>query len=156
MKRVLHIIYWVHTGFLTIIYTVKIQRYSKIHCAVWFMYCVEMAAKPVCVLFYLLLAGGVVSGFTPVTYPARVSSECGQYDLLQDQQLMETLGQVQQQLDCIHSKNRSCQKVRQKRYSCSSRPALPATTLMTCSKRRTFQLVHSKFDTCDNGWLGAT
>ena len=40
-----------------------------------------MAAKPVCVLFYLLLAGGVVSGFTPVTYPARVSSECGQYDL---------------------------------------------------------------------------
>ena len=52
----------------------------------------EMAAKPVSVLFYLLLAGGVVSGFTPVTYP--VSSECGQYDLLQDQQLMETLGQV--------------------------------------------------------------
>ena len=33
------------------------------------------------ILCYLLLAGGVsvVSGFTPVTYPARVSSECGQY-----------------------------------------------------------------------------
>ena len=84
------------------------------------MYCVEMAAKPVCVLFYLLLAGGVVSGFTPVTYPARVSSECGQYDLLQDQQLMETLGQVQQQLDCIHSKNRSCQEIR---HSCPSAPS---------------------------------
>ena len=66
-----------------------------------------MAAKPVCVLFYLLLAGGAVSGFTPVTYP--VSSECGQYDPLQDQQLMETLGQVQQQLDCHPPKNRSCQ-----------------------------------------------
>ena len=39
--------------------------------------------------YYLLLAGGVsvVSGFTPVTYPARVSSECGQYDPLQDEQL---------------------------------------------------------------------
>ena len=68
-----------------------------------------MAAKPVCVLFYLLLAGGVVSdGLTPVTYPARLSSECDQYDLLQDQQLMETLGQVQQQLAF---KNRSCQEI---------------------------------------------
>ena len=55
-----------------------------------------MAAKQaVCVLFYLLLAGGVVSWFTPVIYPARVSSEC---DLLQDQQLSEALGQMQQQL----------------------------------------------------------
>ena len=61
-----------------------------------------------------------MSGFTPVTYPARVSSECGQYDPLQDQQLMETLGQVQQQLDCIHSKNRSCQEIR---HSCPSAPS---------------------------------
>ena len=68
-----------------------------------------MAPQPVHVLFYLLLAGGVVSGFTPVTYP--VSSECGQYDPLQDQHLMETLGQVQQQLDCHPSKNRSCQEI---------------------------------------------
>ena len=71
-----------------------------------------MAAKPVCVLFYLLLAGGVVSGFTPVTYP--VSSECGQYDLLQDQQLMETLGHVQQQLGppgCNPPKKKSCQEI---------------------------------------------
>ena len=50
-------------------------------------------------LFYLLLAGGVVSGFTPVTYPARVSSECDQYDIQQNQQLSEALGQVQKQLD---------------------------------------------------------
>ena len=69
----------------------------------------EMAAQPVCVLFYLLLAGGVVSGFTPVTYP--VSSECGQYDKLQDQHLMETLGQIQQQLDCHPSMNISCQEI---------------------------------------------
>ena len=69
----------------------------------------NMAGQPVRVLFYLLLAGGVVSGFTPVTYP--VSSECGQYDPLQDQHLMETLGQIQQQLDCIHSRNRSCQEI---------------------------------------------
>ena len=71
-----------------------------------------MAVKPaVCVLFYLLLAGGVAIGFTPVIYPARTSSECGQYDPLQDQHLMETLGQVQQQLDCHPSKNRSCQEI---------------------------------------------
>ena len=50
-----------------------------------------------------------MSGFTPVTNP--VSSECGQYDPLQDQQLMETLGQVQQQLDCHPPKNRSCQEI---------------------------------------------
>ena len=68
-----------------------------------------MAVESISVLFYLLLAGGVVSGFTPVTYP--VSSECGQYDPLQDQHLMETLGQIQQQLDCHPSKNRSCQEI---------------------------------------------
>ena len=67
-----------------------------------------------CVLFYLLLAGGAVSGFTPVTYPATVSSECGQYDLLQDQQLIETLGHAQQQLGppgCNPPKNKSCQEI---------------------------------------------
>ena len=80
-----------------------------------------------CVLFYLLLAGGVVSGFTPVTYPARVSSECGQYDFLQDQQLIETLGQVQQQLDCHHPKNRSCHEILHCFSSCSSLRLLPDT-----------------------------
>ena len=78
----------------------------------------EMATKSVYVLFYLLLAGGVVSGFTPVTYP--VSSECGQYDSLQDQHLMETLEQVKQQLDCIRSNNRSCQEILP---SCLSAPS---------------------------------
>ena len=77
-----------------------------------------MASKPVSMLFYLLLAGGVVSGFTPVTYP--VSSECGQYDPLQDQHLMETLKQVKQQLDCINSKNRSCHEIL---HSCLSAPS---------------------------------
>ena len=53
-----------------------------------------------------------MSGFTPVTYP--VSSECGQYDPLQDQQLMKTVGQIQQQLGppgCNPPKNRSCQEI---------------------------------------------
>ena len=66
-----------------------------------------MAAKPICVLFYLLLAGGVVSGFTPVTYPARVSAECDQYDLLQDEQLTKALRHA----NCIFLKNRSCQEI---------------------------------------------
>ena len=76
-----------------------------------------MASKPVFVLFcYLLLAGGVsvVSGFTPVTYPARVSSECGQNDPLQDEQVMNTLEQVQNNLNnpgCNPPRNRSCQEI---------------------------------------------
>ena len=66
--------------------------------------------------FYLLLAGNIsaVSGFTPVTYPARVSSECGPYDPLQDEQLTVALSQVQQHLDppgCNPSKNRSCHEI---------------------------------------------
>ena len=82
---------------------------------------IEMTTQPVRVLFYLLLAGGVVSGFTPVTYP--VSSECGQYDPLQDQHLMVTLRQVQQQLShpgCNAPKNRSCQEIL---LSCPSVPS---------------------------------
>ena len=75
-----------------------------------------MAVKPVLLYYYLLLAGGVsvVSGFTPVTYPARVSSECGQYDPLQDEQLKEALRQVHQQLGppgCNPPRNRSCQRI---------------------------------------------
>ena len=66
--------------------------------------------------YYLLLAGGVsvVSGFTPVTYHARVSSECGQYDPLQDEQLAKALRQVHQQLGppgCNPPRNRSCQEI---------------------------------------------
>ena len=54
--------------------------------------------------YYLLLAGGVsvVSGFTPVTYPAKIFSECSQYGHLQDELTTEALGQVQH---CIDSKN---------------------------------------------------
>ena len=61
-----------------------------------------------------LLLAGVVSGFTPVTYPARVSSGCSQYDPLQDEQFTETLGQIKQQLGppgCNPLKNRSCQTI---------------------------------------------
>ena len=46
--------------------------------------------------------------FTPVTYPARIFSECSQYDHLQDELTTEALGQVQH---CIHSKNISCQEI---------------------------------------------
>ena len=69
-----------------------------------------MAAILLCVLsfyYWLLLAGGVVSGFTPVTYPARVSSECDQYDPLQDEQLTEALMLAYQQFNSI----RSCQEM---------------------------------------------
>ena len=57
-------------------------------------YSLPMATKLVCLLIstYLLLAGDyhVVSGFTPVIYSSESSStECGQSDPLQDDQLME-------------------------------------------------------------------
>ena len=83
------------------------------------------------VLFYLLLAGGVVSGFTPVTYP--VSSECGQYDLLQDQQLTETLGQVQQQLDCHHS---------QEQILSGDSSVLPISSTLQATTRYVFPMAH--------------
>ena len=51
-----------------------------------------------------------MSGCTPVTYPARVSSECGQYDPLQDEQLTEALIKAYQQFNA----NISCQEILQR------------------------------------------
>ena len=78
-----------------------------------------MATKLVCLLIssYLLLAGDyhVVSGFTPVTYSSESSStECGQSDPLQDDQLMAEINQVHQRLGppgCNPPRNRSCQEI---------------------------------------------
>ena len=78
-----------------------------------------MATKLVCLLIssYLLLAGDyhVVSGFTPVTYSSESSStECGQSDPLQDDQLMAVISQVHQWLgppECNPPRNRSCQEI---------------------------------------------
>ena len=78
-----------------------------------------MATKLVCLLIssYLLLAGHyhVVSGFTPVTYSSKSSStECGQSDPLQDDQLMAVINQVRQRLNppgCNPPRNRSCQEI---------------------------------------------
>ena len=77
-----------------------------------------MATKLVCLLIssYLLLAGDyhVVSGFTPVIYSSENSStECGQSDPLQDDQLMAMINQVHQRLGppgCNPHRNRSCQE----------------------------------------------
>ena len=69
---------------------------------------VAVGTPAVCVLLLLAVAGSVVSGFTPVTYPATVSSECDQYDPLQDQQLKKALSQA---VDCILPNIRSCQKI---------------------------------------------
>ena len=72
-----------------------------------------MRVKPLSVLFYcyiILLTGGV-NGFTS---PARVSSECGQYDPLQDEQFIKTLDQIHQQIGppgCHPPRNRSCQEI---------------------------------------------
>ena len=80
-----------------------------------------MATKLVCLLIssYLLLAGDyhVVSGFTPVIYNASEgsSTECGQSDPLQDEQLMEvTQSRSISEIGppgCNHPQNRSCQEI---------------------------------------------
>ena len=73
----------------------------------------------VCVLLCLMLADGVVND----KFPAKITSECGQYDQMQDQQLTEALGKVKQQLGtpgCNPPKNRSCQEI----LSCS--PSAPS------------------------------
>ena len=72
-----------------------------------------------CLLFcccYLLLASAIsaVSGVPSATYPAKISSQCLQGNSLQDEQLMETLRQIQQQLGppgCKLPMNRSCQEI---------------------------------------------
>ena len=72
-----------------------------------------MTARPVCMLFYLLLGGGVVSGLKS-PFPAKILSECVQYDHLQDQKLTEALGKIKLQLGppgCNPPKNRSCQEI---------------------------------------------
>ena len=74
-----------------------------------------MATKIILLMIccYLLLAGEV-SGFTPVIYNAQVTSECGQSDPLQDEQLMEALSKIVQELGppgCNPPRNRSCQEI---------------------------------------------
>ena len=61
-----------------------------------------MAKLVCCLLIYLFLASTdyhVVSGFTPVIYSPESSTECGQGDPLQDDQLMEALSKIQ-----VHSR----------------------------------------------------
>ena len=78
-----------------------------------------MATKLACLLISccLLLAGDyhVVSGFSPVTYSSESSStECGQSDPLQDDQLMAVINQVRQRLGppgCNPPRNRSCHEI---------------------------------------------
>ena len=57
-----------------------------------------MLLKCVLLVFcYHQLLGGAVSEFTPTVYPAKISSQCGQ-PLNDDEQLLESLQQVEQQL----------------------------------------------------------
>ena len=76
-----------------------------------------MDTKPICLQFcccYLLLASAV-NGVIPVAlYPAKISSQCGQGNPLQDEQLMEAFRQIQQELDpprCNPPTNTSCQEI---------------------------------------------
>ena len=66
-------------------------------------------------LFCYLLAAGCASAnqFTPVIYPAFITSECGQGENLQDDHLMKTLQHIKQQLpssQCSLANKRSCKE----------------------------------------------
>ena len=68
-----------------------------------------------CCCCCLLLVVSGVSGLTPVIYPGDItSSQCGQSDPLQDEQLMTALRLARQQLGppgCNPPSNRSCQEI---------------------------------------------
>ena len=66
-------------------------------------------------LYYHHLLTGVASEFTPVVYTTS-SSQCGQYDPLQDEQLMEALQQAKEQIP----NNSSCKSIR------DSNPSAPS------------------------------
>ena len=75
-----------------------------------------MATKFIYSLIVCWLAGDyhVVSGFTPVIYNAQGTTECGQGDPLQDEQLMEALSKIHQEIGppgCNPPRNRSCQEI---------------------------------------------
>ena len=70
-----------------------------------------------CVLLvfcYHQLLGGAVSEFNPTVYPAKISSQCGQ-PLNDDEQLLESLQQVEQQLpNQLFANYSSCKSI----YEC--------------------------------------
>ena len=62
----------------------------------------------------LLLVVSGVSGLTPVIYPVQTSSQCGQSDPQQDEQLISVFRLARQQLGppgCNPPSNRSCQEI---------------------------------------------
>ena len=64
----------------------------------------------VAVLLCLMLADGAVND----QFPAKITSNCVQYDPLQDPHLTEALGEVKLQLGslgCNPPKNRTCQEI---------------------------------------------
>ena len=66
---------------------------------------IMLLAKCVLLLFcYHQLLGGAVSKFTPNAFPAKISSQCGQYDHHHEELLLEALQQVKQ----VHS---SCESI---------------------------------------------
>ena len=73
-------------------------------------------------LYYHHLLSGVASEFTPVVYTT-TSSRCGQYDPLQDEQLMEALQQAKEQLPnqtSLMVNDSSCKSIR------DSNPSAPS------------------------------
>ena len=82
-----------------------------------------MLFKCVLLLFcYQLLLSGAESEFTPVTYPAIVSSsQCGQYNPTQDEDLMTALQQIAQKIQSMKQlQSTSCQSIHSSNQSAPS------------------------------------
>ena len=77
-----------------------------------------MSGKPTCVYplfcFYVILFSVTVSGFAPVTYNSEQSTECMYNNSWQNEQMMESIKQIEQLLGppgCNPPRNRSCQEI---------------------------------------------
>ena len=80
-----------------------------------------LQVKCVLLLFcYHQLLGGAVSEFTPTVYTITSSSSCGQYDPMQDEQLMEALQQAVEQLPVKQSAYSSCKSIHNANPSAAS------------------------------------
>ena len=70
---------------------------------------------------YRLLLGGAESEFTPTVYSTETTSQCGQYNTTQDEDLMTALQQIAQQTQSMKQlQGTSCQSIH------SSNPSAPS------------------------------
>ena len=80
-----------------------------------------MLVKFVLLLFcYQLLLSGAENEFTPTIHSIKSTSQCGQYDATQDEDLMTALQQISQHLPMKQTQSTSCKSIH------NSNPSAPS------------------------------